>query len=104
MVAASGLTQPLSQRPHVAYALPHPLPQGDRLGGVPPVLIVAVTGPLGSAGSRSTPMHSAATSSRHDRRLAWRSRACPSATASRLAQLFWLRGRVHGVASHAGPR
>jgi hypothetical protein len=34
---SSELTQSLSQRSHVAYALPHPPPRGDRLSGVPAV-------------------------------------------------------------------
>jgi len=38
-----------SQRPYVAYALPHPPPGGDRLGGVPAVPIVAVAPRFGSA-------------------------------------------------------
>src|SRR5205809_6236397 len=37
---SSGLTQALSQRPHVAYALPQPPPRGDRLGGVPAMPVV----------------------------------------------------------------
>jgi hypothetical protein len=45
---SSGLTQSLSQRSHVAYALPHPPPRGDRLSGVPAMLVVAVVRPLGS--------------------------------------------------------
>jgi hypothetical protein len=45
---SSGLTQSLSQRSHVAYVLPHPPPRGDRLSGVPAMLVVAVVRPLGS--------------------------------------------------------
>src|SRR5260370_4370269 len=46
---SSGLTQSLSQRSHVAYALPHPPPRGDRLSGVPAMLC----GPLGRNASGS---------------------------------------------------
>jgi hypothetical protein len=47
---SSGLTQSLSERPHVAYVLPQASPRGDRLSGVPTMLVVAVPRPLGSAG------------------------------------------------------
>ena len=40
--SSSGLTQSLSQRPHVACELPHPPSRGDRLGGVPAMPVVAV--------------------------------------------------------------
>ena len=57
---SSGLTQALSQRPHVAYALPQPPPRGDRLGGVRAMPIVAVAWALRPTRSWCATMHPAA--------------------------------------------
>jgi hypothetical protein len=38
----------ISQRPHVSCELPQPPPRGDRLSGVPAMLVVAVARPLRS--------------------------------------------------------
>jgi len=97
---SSGLTQPLSQRPQVSCELPQPAPRGDHFSGLPAMLVVAVALPLGSASSCGATMHPAAPFPGDGGRPAGRSRACPGATPSRLAQLFWLLGRVYGVVRH----
>ena len=91
------------QSPRVTDVLPQPPPRGDRLGGVLAMFVVAVVRALGSARSRRATMHPAPPSPGHGRRPARRFRACLGATASRLAQLFWLLGRVNGVVRHFSP-
>jgi hypothetical protein len=97
---SSELTQSLSQRPHLANLMPQPPARGDRLGGVEAMLEVAVVRSLWSTRPRRSTMHPPAPFPGDGGRPAGRSRACPGATPSRLAQLFWLLGRVYGVVRH----
>jgi hypothetical protein len=75
----------------------------EAIASTPAMLVVAVAPPLGSARSWCATMHSAAASSSHGGRPAWRSRAGPGATLGRQAQLFWLLSRVHGVVRYFSP-